>query len=289
MKAIISIFYLLVSFLTMAQLTFVEIGSEPAYCRLFGYQSGNGIVYAAATGGTPAYTYQWKNLETEATIYATTWGGLNPGCYEITVTDALGDFIKDTVCLDSVNPIADFEVYDGDLFPSGVDYYGFGISNAQFISTSLNVCNPLASCDTSLFWNFSFPSGDWWLQPNFEPTYWQTFYTDPGLYKVAHVAMNKNGCADTIVKTINIFGPLNQAEIVNENIEVNYFQNELHINNPLNESLMIKIYNASGQLIRTESILEGISSIEFQNPSGLYFIQALNKEYESRIFKVIVP
>ena len=289
MKAIISIFYLLVSFLTMAQLSFVEIGSEPAYCRLFGYQSGNGIVYAAATGGTPAYTYQWKNLETETTISSTTWGGLNPGCYEITVTDALGDFIKDTVCLDSVNPIADFEVYDGDLFSSGEDYYGFGISNAQFISISLNVCNSLVFCDTSLFWNFSFPSGDWWLQPSFEPTYWQTFYADPGLYKIAHVAMNKNGCADTIVKTINIFGPLFQAEIVKENIEVNYYQNKLYIHNSINESLTIKIYNASGQLIRTESVLEEISFIEFQNPSGLYFIQALNKEYQSRIFKVIVP
>jgi hypothetical protein len=43
-------------------LYFVELGTEPAYCRLFSYQSGNGVVYAAAAGGNPDYTYLWTNL-----------------------------------------------------------------------------------------------------------------------------------------------------------------------------------------------------------------------------------
>jgi len=48
---------------------------------LFDFQSGNGVVFAAATGGVPDYTYLWTNLETGDTEDNTTWGGLNPGNY----------------------------------------------------------------------------------------------------------------------------------------------------------------------------------------------------------------
>lgn len=60
------------------EMIFSELGKTPAMCRLYGYQSGNGVVFAAVTGGTPDYTYLWENLETGATTASSTWGGLNP-------------------------------------------------------------------------------------------------------------------------------------------------------------------------------------------------------------------
>ena len=43
------------------EITFTEFESQPAYCRLFDYQSGNGVVSVAATGGLPGFTYEWFN------------------------------------------------------------------------------------------------------------------------------------------------------------------------------------------------------------------------------------
>jgi hypothetical protein len=91
-------------------LTLVEFGMEPASCRLYYYQNGNGVVYAAATGGTPDYTYLWTNLSTGVTSDNSTWGGLNPADYMITVTDDNGCILTQTITLDSLNPIADFDM-----------------------------------------------------------------------------------------------------------------------------------------------------------------------------------
>ncbi|MBK6526177.1 MAG: hypothetical protein IPG07_11885 [Crocinitomicaceae bacterium] len=69
---------------------FSEIGSHPAYCRMFSYQSGNGVVYAAAAGGTGNFTYNWINYSTDESTNNSTWGGLNPGDYTIFVVDDNG-------------------------------------------------------------------------------------------------------------------------------------------------------------------------------------------------------
>ncbi|WP_035843213.1 PKD domain-containing protein, partial [Crocinitomix catalasitica] len=45
-------------------LEFVELGYEPAYCRLYDYQKGNGVVKAAMIGGVADYGYLWTNLQT---------------------------------------------------------------------------------------------------------------------------------------------------------------------------------------------------------------------------------
>ena len=58
-------------------LVFSEFGFDPAYCRLYGYQNGNGVAFGAATGGTPDYDYLWTNLDNGATSINSTWGGLN--------------------------------------------------------------------------------------------------------------------------------------------------------------------------------------------------------------------
>ena len=96
-------------------LVFSQFGFEHAYCRVSGNQSGNGVVFAAATGGTADYTYQWVNLETNDTNWFSTWGGLNPGFYEITVLDANDCLLTDTLYLDSLNPIAAFDINSLDL------------------------------------------------------------------------------------------------------------------------------------------------------------------------------
>jgi gliding motility-associated-like protein len=189
------------------ELVFTEIGTHPAFCRLFPYQSGNGVVYAAAGGGTPDYTYQWVNLSTGATTTNTTWGGLNPADYQITITDDNGCTLIETVTLDSLNPIADFTVDSPQFLTPGI-YEGTAIVDVVFTNTSQNYANPWdPNADTTFFWNLDTPNANWQLTHDVLQTY-DTSYQDSGIYKVCLVVINKNGCVDTTCKDMIIHDPL---------------------------------------------------------------------------------
>lgn len=186
------------------ELVFSEIGFEPAYCRVFGYQSGNGVVYAAAGGGTPDYTYEWLNESTGDVTSNTTWGGLNPGNYTITITDDNGCVLTETILLDSLNPIADFTITSGDF--EGPNE-GTAPVFVEFTNSSQNFANPInPNADTTFFWNFGF--GNYWVLSHDFFQEFDTTYFEGGVYEVCLVATNKNGCTDTACKPITIYNEL---------------------------------------------------------------------------------
>ena len=177
-----------------------QFGSDPAYCRQFSYQSGNGVVFAAATGGVPSYSYQWLNLQTGATSSSTTWGGLNPGTYQITVTDNVGCTLVETIELDSVNPIADFTVLSAQL---DANLEGTAPVEVTFTNESEYFANPNnPNADTTFFWNLDTDDQGYWFisESVFEEI--DTVYTGEDIFNVCLVAINKNGCTDTTCKEI---------------------------------------------------------------------------------------
>ncbi|MFT5822272.1 MAG: gliding motility-associated-like protein [Crocinitomix sp.] len=184
-----------------------DTGYDPAYCRLFGFQNGNGQVYASASGGTPDYDYIWTDVATGETTDNTTWGGRNPGDYTITATDANGCIISQTITVDSLNPIAAFTVNSDQL---NEDCKGTGPVDVEFTNTSLyfaNPNNPLA--DPRFFWNLDSPQGDWYITGDYDEKV-DTIYGIKGvsyIMEVCLVAQNKNGCTDTACKIIEIFEP----------------------------------------------------------------------------------
>ncbi|MBK6526963.1 MAG: gliding motility-associated C-terminal domain-containing protein [Crocinitomicaceae bacterium] len=186
-------------------LYFVELGTEPAYCRVYSYQSGNGVVYAAAAGGNPDYTYVWTNLSTGQNSSSTTWGGRNPGQYQIVATDDNGCTLTSIVTLDSLNPIADFEM-TSPQFTS--DYFGTATVDVHYVNQSLYFANPNDPlADTSFFWNFNSPDGTWIFSDDLVETFDST-YTQGAELEICLVAINKNGCKDTLCKPLVIYDPL---------------------------------------------------------------------------------
>ena len=185
-----------------------EFGYHPAYCRLYDYQSGNGVVFGAAGGGTPDYTYQWDNIEEETFTNNSTWGGLNPGEYRLTAIDDNGCILSGTIFLDSLNPIASFTVNSDQL---NGDNKGTADVEVVFINTSENFSNlfdPFA--DTTFFWNLNTPEAEWTISEHLEENR-DTVYKKRGVsyeVEVCLVAMNKNGCTDTACKIITIFEPI---------------------------------------------------------------------------------
>lgn len=186
-------------------LEFSQFGHDPAYCRQFGYQSGNGVVFAAAMGGTPDYTYEWENLETGDVTSATTWGGLNPGTYQMTVTDANGCTLIQTVEMDSLNPIADFEMNSPQF---GQTYEGTLPVEVDFTNLSENFANPNnPNADTTFFWNLDHNNTSWYISDNYNEDI-DTVYGISGTYEVCLVAINKNGCTDTTCKELIVYDPI---------------------------------------------------------------------------------
>lgn len=186
-------------------LYFIQLGSDPAYCRLYSYQSGNGVVYAAAAGGTPDYTYLWTSLSTGSSSISTTWGGRNPGDYQISATDDHGCVITAIVTVDSLNPTANFEMTSPEFTSN---YYGTAPVNVHFVNQSLYFANPNdPAADTTFFWNFNSPSSGWILSTDVNETFDST-YLIGGTYEVCLVAINKNGCTDTLCKPLIIYDPL---------------------------------------------------------------------------------
>lgn len=200
------------------ELVFNDIGSDPAYCRQFDYQSGNGVVYASAAGGTPDYDYIWENLETGATSINTTWGGLNPGTYEMTVTDNNGCTLVTEIELDSLNPIADFEATSLQFTGPGA-HEGTAPVDVVFINNAINYANPNnPNADTTFFWNFdhdwSNPGFGWQISHDPQESF-DTTYTGEQIYEVCLVVINKNGCSDTLCKDLIIH---EMPELITPNI-----------------------------------------------------------------------
>ncbi len=185
-----------------------DTGYDPAYCRLYGYQNGNGVVYASASGGTPGITYLWEDLQTGSTTDNTTWGGRNPGDYRITATDANGCIVTEIITVDSLNPIADFTVNSAQL---NFDNKGTADVDVVFTNTSLYFSNPNDPlADTTFFWNLDSPNADWEITHDYSEQF-DTIYGARGVsyvVEVCLVAMNKNGCTDTACKLITVFEPI---------------------------------------------------------------------------------
>ncbi len=190
------------------ELYFSEFGFDHAYCRLHNYQSGNGVIFGAAAGGTPDYSYIWTNLDNGDTEISTTWGGLNPGNYELTMTDANGCVLKQSLFLDSLNPEAAFTVNSAQL---NTDCQGTADVQVAFTNNSINYANPNNPlANPTFFWNLDTPYAEWQISHDiletFDTTYGEkeeTYYVD-----VCLVAMNKNGCTDTACKQLTIYPPI---------------------------------------------------------------------------------
>lgn len=194
---------------------FVELGFDPAYCREFNYQSGNGVVFAAAAGGTGDFTYQWTYLEdTTVNSNSSTWGGRNPGRYEIVVTDDNGCQITEVITVDSLNPIADFHVISDDLQinPFTLECGGTADVEVEFVNQSQNYINPNDPvAEPRFFWNLDHTgNGTWHITDDFDQRY-DSLYQQRGdsyVIEVCLIAQNQNGCKDTLCKPIHIYEPI---------------------------------------------------------------------------------
>lgn len=254
-------------------LYFSELGSNPAYCRVASYQQGNGSVYAAGAGGTPDYDYNWINLGDSTTSTLSQWSPLNYGNYEITMTDANGCTLVSTITVDTLNPLADFDMTSPEFT---AEWEGTAPVTVTFTNQSQYFANPNnPNADTVFYWNFGDPD-EWVLSTDWYETFTHT-YTSNGVYNVCLKAFNKNDCFDSICVPITIydlqsFTPVNvftpNGDGVNDEFTFQYFSVAI-------EQFECVIVNRWGRIVHEmNSISSGWNGTDKSGsvcPEGVYF------------------
>ncbi len=254
-----------------SNMSFIEIGSEPAQCRTHSWQSGNGVVYAAVAGGIPDYTFYWNDMQTGANVNGSTWGGLNPGDYQITVWDDFGCSISEIVQVDSINPEAAFTIQSDDLNSSMAGYAPVSI---EVHNDMPNIASPWPGLDTLCYWkigNFA----------PFEPSTdvneikYETFYFG-AWHGITQVAINKNGCTDSLWKFIFVLGILEDEIAEPSHCIISNSNNSIHIQSDFQSPHFAEIFSVSGQLIKKEELIAGTNVVPL--PNGQYLVRIVDNQ-----------
>ncbi|MBL7898418.1 MAG: gliding motility-associated C-terminal domain-containing protein, partial [Crocinitomicaceae bacterium] len=105
----------------------------------------------------------------------------------------MGCTLVQTIELDSVNPIAAFDVISAEL---DGNLEGTAVVCASFDNNSEYFANPNdPNADTTFFWHLGYDE-PWQISHDVNEVF-DTCYYEEGIFEVCLVALNKNGCSDT--------------------------------------------------------------------------------------------
>jgi len=265
-------------------LAFWELGYDPCFCDPANENGTNGVVWAAAGGGTPDYTYNWTYLGDGSSSNNTTWGGRECGTYVMTVTDGNGCTLEATIEMEQQYPEADFDIISSDLDPIPYGYVGFAPVSFYCENTSTGMQNwndPLSDTGT-YYWQL----GDWapWDGPvgiAYEPS---TTLSYGGSWGIKLVAETYTGCLDTAIQFISLFGPAGIESQVSAMVSIVPDQKNqlLKVGSKGVEGAMdVRVYSVSGQLVLEAKLESEQELIDFNHPNGIYLYELIpqNKEY----------
>ncbi len=190
-------------------LYFNELGFFHSVCRnQIPFDNGQGQVYAAAAGGGNGtagtnYNYTWTEVATGATTTNSTWGNRNPGYYTVTAYNDLGCVITETIYLDSLSPIAAFDLTSPDFTSP---YTGTAVVNITLENLSENYAfSEDPNADTTFIWTFGIEGETPYITSDINEIL-NYSYTSAGIYEICLVVIeNLNGCQDTACQSIEVF------------------------------------------------------------------------------------
>ena len=186
---------------------------SPTYCRTAAHQKGNGEVTVTTPGldssGTGNVTYRWENMVNGDTSTNTTFVVNEPGWMTATLEDANGCVFRDSIYVDSLNPIAYFEPIS-DQFEGPGEFEGTEDMTVEFINQSTNFSKAsYILSDTVFQWNLytndpnQTGQGNWFFSFDYNEKI-DTTYKGENEYLVCLVAKNFNDCKDTFCRVIEV-------------------------------------------------------------------------------------
>lgn len=233
-----------------------NIVTDPALCRGNDLFPGSGSVSATnVTGGAGGFSYVWTNgIDSTNTP---TWGGRPGGDYYLTIFDANGCAIQDTVFLDSLNPDASFTVDP---------VWGIApLTNVDVENTSQNVTQNASYSWSVESWQYS--TQDY----NYAP---DTSFQNEGTYLFCLTVTNVYQCVDSSCIEVRVVPPLtvNPPNIFTPNGDGT--NDIFHLNVTGHTVFTCTIYNRWGQEIYSWDDAtqgwDGVHQNGTEMPEGVY-------------------
>ncbi len=193
----------------------IETVQKPL-CRTNSGQTGLGLLNGRAldgTGGAGNVQQEWTHLGTGQTLVGLpTFNVRAPGLVELLLRDKNDCIWRDTLLLDSINPVADFEItseefYLEDIY-EGEEDVKIRVTNQTDILTMKAAADPNA--DIIFLWNLNAgmvnDQNNWFFTNSLEErpdtVYSGVINDGPTPYDVCLVIRNSNDCVDTTCKQV---------------------------------------------------------------------------------------
>lgn len=255
------------------QITIDQIGGFDADCRTSSSQSGYGVVYCMASSTNGPVTYSWTKVPSSTIISTlTTVGNLSGGTYEVVIDDGITS-VTGTVVLDSLIPVAIFNM-TGNISEFSPNLY---TGNAPVTVECVNVSPSNYNTTYNPYYDTSFT----WKLGTYQPWNEYHFYTEAmdttltfsfdGPQGIALAVHNSNGCVDTLWKIIYVSGPLETEAYRIEKINVFVNGDNLFIHTPeFIEPYDFQLFDLNGRLVLQRKITEDIIVIPENYLDGIY-------------------
>ena len=196
-----------------------------------------------------------------------------------------GTIARDTVCVDSINPIAEFLVVSAELDSLEWAYVGEASVDVSFQTVGVSPASPPFFDTTFIFRPQGFEP---WLAYEDEVGEFTTYNFDyGGDYTATMIAINHNGCTDTAHARIYLTGPVG----LNDANEIDFFSIITHSNSSTltftkqgyENGLILNIYTLGGQKIQATRISEAKTELTAPVISGVYLYTVFDPKTGQRI------
>jgi len=263
----------------------INLIQEP-YCRTAGYQSGNGVLIASSTGGNGTKQYQWFDSTftfiSEMTVPTTVIRA--PGKYYLKVTDEVGEQAIDSIVVDSINPIANFELESNDFYITE--------PNEAYDKAAVKIKNlappaflqPPNIDDTLFFWTIKNNMNEivrYYTQRPDEGI--DTTFNHLGLHEICLVNRNYNHCKDTLCKEISVVSSMINDSDTPAVVVPDYQSQTVQFHSKeFTKNHIVNIFSIDGKRIQSVNLNSPIQTINFSQAKGVYvFSITLNGNLES--------
>ena len=263
----------------IAQAIAPNITVQPGYCRTNSTQFFNAIVAVSPTGGEGSeYTIVFYNElnDTVSTFPVAVFSA--PGIYSVKITDSIGQYLTTYFLVDSINPVADFEILSNQ-FAVNSPAIGDSPLSISLKNKSTGIIEGVFFETTSVLWNikniFEPENDEWKLGHNYFQQIDSTL-NKPGTYQITLAIENQNGCVDTTTKTL----------VVNNSEANQYFliypnpaAGKIYIVNPnAIENVQVEIFDLKGALLLLKENVGMGEPLNFPFKTGVYVYRFKNQK-----------
>ncbi|MFK8045378.1 MAG: T9SS type A sorting domain-containing protein, partial [Crocinitomicaceae bacterium] len=207
-----------------------------------------------------------------------------PGKYYVRVEDSTGEMALDSIVVDSINPVADFELISNDFYiTSPNEAYDKAKVKINNLAPPLFL-EPTPPFDTLYYWTIKNNLNQTAKYHTYRPDQGiDTIFNNLGVHEICLDTRNYNNCRDTLCKEISVVSSMIKDSNTPIIVVPDYQSQTVQFHSKdFTENHIVNIFSIDGKLVRTANLNSPIQTVNFTQAKGVYvFSITLNNNLES--------